>query len=68
MAVDYGHWDATLADCVDLVARRPGIDEDYAIRLLSRNAMRFYGERLRRRVERCPVDAGSGLLEGRMTA
>ncbi|MFQ5417875.1 MAG: amidohydrolase family protein [Myxococcota bacterium] len=50
MAVDYGHWDATLEDCVERVAGQPGVDEDYAVRLLSTNAMDFYGERLRRRI------------------
>jgi predicted TIM-barrel fold metal-dependent hydrolase len=50
MAVDYGHWDATLRGCVQLVADRPGIDPDYAVRLLSTNALDFYGERLRRRI------------------
>jgi len=50
MAVDYGHWDATLVDCVDLVARRPGVDGDYAARLLSQNSLDFYGERLRERI------------------
>lgn len=52
MAVDYGHWDATLANCVELVAGRRGVDADYAVRLLSTNALEFYGERLRRRVQR----------------
>ncbi len=51
MAVDYGHWDATLRDCVRLVAERPGIDPDYALRLLSENALDFYGPRLRNRIE-----------------
>jgi len=50
MAIDYGHWDATLDRCVGRVADRPGIDPDYAVRLLSANALDFYGERLRRRV------------------
>jgi len=51
MAVDYGHWDATLRDCVGLVADRPGIGADYAVRLLSSNALDFYGNRLRRRID-----------------
>jgi predicted TIM-barrel fold metal-dependent hydrolase len=52
MAVDYGHWDATLKDCVGLVADRPGIEPDHAVRLLSTNALDFYGERLRERLRR----------------
>jgi predicted TIM-barrel fold metal-dependent hydrolase len=51
MAVDYGHWDATLRDCVGMVAERPGVDPDYAVRLLSQNALDFYGPRLRSRIE-----------------
>lgn len=51
MAVDYGHWDATLVDCVGLVADRPGVDEALADRLLSENALDFYGDRLRRRID-----------------
>jgi predicted TIM-barrel fold metal-dependent hydrolase len=54
MAIDYGHWDATLANCVGLVANRPGIDPDLADRLLSTNAREFYGEPLRRRIEPVP--------------
>lgn len=50
LAVDYGHWDATLANCVALVAGRPGIDSDHARRLLSTNSLEFYGEPLRRRI------------------
>ncbi|MCH6554389.1 MAG: hypothetical protein IH793_09565, partial [Acidobacteria bacterium] len=42
MAVDYGHWDATLRDCVKLVTEKPGVDADYAVRLLSTNALGFY--------------------------
>jgi predicted TIM-barrel fold metal-dependent hydrolase len=51
MAVDYGHWDATLRDCVRLVAERPGVDPEYAVRLLSENALDFYGPRLRSRID-----------------
>jgi hypothetical protein len=54
LAVDYGHWDATLDDCVGRVANRPGIDPDYAVQLLSTNALDFYGERLKRRIESSP--------------
>ncbi len=50
MAVDYGHWDATLKNCVGLVADRPGIQPEYADRLLSGNALDFYGEPLRLRI------------------
>ena len=49
MAVDYGHWDAQLRDCVGLAARAAGTPER-AVRLLSSNALAFYGERLRRRL------------------
>ena len=51
VALDYGHWDATLAGCVALVAERPGIDAGLAQRLLSQNALDFYGPRLARRLE-----------------
>lgn len=53
MAVDYGHWDATLENCVDLVADRAGVDDDHAVRLLSSNALEFYGPRLQRRLRPC---------------
>lgn len=49
MATDYGHWDATLRGCVGL-ARHPAVDEEHAAGLLGRNALRFYGERLARRI------------------
>jgi predicted TIM-barrel fold metal-dependent hydrolase len=49
MAVDYGHWDAQLRDCVGLATRAAGTPER-AVRLLSTNALEFYGERLRRRL------------------
>jgi len=52
MAVDYGHWDATLRGCVRLVGDRSGIAPDYAERLLSTNALAFYGRRLRQRIGR----------------
>jgi predicted TIM-barrel fold metal-dependent hydrolase len=51
VAVDYGHWDATLAGCVGLVADRPGMDPALARRILSGNALDFYGRRLARRIE-----------------
>jgi hypothetical protein len=49
-ATDYGHWDATLADCVALVAERPGVDAELARRVLSDNALDFYGPRLERAI------------------
>jgi predicted TIM-barrel fold metal-dependent hydrolase len=49
MAIDYGHWDATLRDCVGLATRAAGTPER-AVRLLSGNALDFYGGRLRRRL------------------
>ena len=51
MAIDYGHWDATLAGCVALVAERPGLDREHAQRLLAGNTLDFYGARLARRIE-----------------
>jgi uncharacterized protein len=50
MAVDYGHWDATLRDCVGLVSGNRGVDAAHAAGLLSGNALAFYGDRLRRRI------------------
>jgi len=50
LAVDYGHWDAELVGCVEAVTGRTGIDADYARRLLSQNALDFYGHRLQQRV------------------
>ena len=60
MAVDYGHWDATLENCVSLVTDRAGIDRDYAVQLLSENALSFSGRRLRERVSAagCADDEG----------
>lgn len=54
MAVDYGHWDATLENCVGLVADRPGIDSEFAVRLLSTNSLDFYGEPLQQRIGTSP--------------
>jgi predicted TIM-barrel fold metal-dependent hydrolase len=48
MAVDYGHWDATLADCVALATQN--MDADQAVRNVSTNALEFYGDRLRKRM------------------
>jgi len=50
MATDYGHWDADFRNCVSGVVENPQIDPEYAARLLSSNALAFYGERLRSRV------------------
>jgi predicted TIM-barrel fold metal-dependent hydrolase len=50
MAVDYGHWDAEIDGCVGQVCQRPGIDPDFAVRLVSTNALDFYGDRLRDRI------------------
>ena len=54
MAVDYGHWDATLRDCVALATRN--MRPEHAVRNVSTNALAFYGERLRKRIE---VPAGA---------
>lgn len=45
-AVDYGHWDATLKDCVGLIADNPAFSPKTVTNLLSGNALRFYGARL----------------------
>ena len=50
-SVDYGHWDGVLTDCVKRISENPQIDRDYAVRLLSENTLRFYGPRLKRRIE-----------------
>jgi predicted TIM-barrel fold metal-dependent hydrolase len=52
MALDYGHWDATLAGCVAMIAERPGVDDALARRLLGENALAFYGPRLAQRLEK----------------
>lgn len=49
-AVDYGHWDATLKDCVGLVADDPRLDAETASQLLGGNALRLYGPRLQERI------------------
>jgi hypothetical protein len=49
-SVDYGHWDGVLTDCVKRVAENPQIDPAYAVQLLSANALRFYGPRLKERI------------------
>ncbi|HEY8121406.1 MAG TPA: amidohydrolase family protein [Myxococcota bacterium] len=50
VAIDYGHWDATLKRCLSLASASARGDEAYAARLLGGNALAFYGERLARRV------------------
>jgi predicted TIM-barrel fold metal-dependent hydrolase len=50
LAVDYGHWDATVEDCVGRIARSDALDADQKAAVLSGNALAFYGERLRRRI------------------
>jgi predicted TIM-barrel fold metal-dependent hydrolase len=50
-SVDYGHWDGVLTDCVKRITENPQIDIDYAVRLLSANTLRFYGPRLRQRID-----------------
>jgi len=57
MAVDYGHWDATLRSCVSLVTERPGIDPEFAARLVSANTRSFYGRRLEERIAPARAEA-----------
>jgi hypothetical protein len=59
-SVDYGHWDGVLTDCVKRISEHPQIDGDYAVRLLSANTLRFYGPRLRQRIE--PLMGSQGPL------
>jgi predicted TIM-barrel fold metal-dependent hydrolase len=49
LATDYGHWDATLRECVAR-ARKHALDDVHASDLLGGNALRFYGARLERRM------------------
>jgi predicted TIM-barrel fold metal-dependent hydrolase len=49
-AVDYGHWDATLEDCVAQVTENERISPDAAAAVLHENALRLYGKRLLERV------------------
>jgi predicted TIM-barrel fold metal-dependent hydrolase len=62
LAIDYGHWDATLEDCVGLVANRPGVSNEYASRLLATNALDFYGKRLKDRI--APARTESAIAAG----
>lgn len=50
-SVDYGHWDGVLTNCVKRITENPRIDMDYAVRLLSANTLRFYGPRLKHRIQ-----------------
>ena len=50
-AVDYGHWDVTLPGCVERVAKHPGIAPETVDAVLHDNALRLYGERLRKRIQ-----------------
>jgi hypothetical protein len=61
LAVDYGHWDATLKDCVSRISDHPAIDDEYRRRLLSDNALEFYGERLERRIDPSSVAPSSAM-------
>jgi hypothetical protein len=50
LAIDYGHWDATLKDCMSLALGHAEGDGEYAARLVGGNAVAFYGERLQGRM------------------
>ena len=50
-AIDYGHWDATLKDCVGLVENNPNLDPDTARAVLGGNALALYGAGLKERIE-----------------
>ena len=54
LAIDYGHWDATLRDCVRMVAEHPAWSVARKRKILSENARRFYGRRLESRLEPPP--------------
>jgi predicted TIM-barrel fold metal-dependent hydrolase len=58
LAVDYGHWDASLRGCVASITENPAFDRDLALRLVSENALAFYGDRLVRRIRRDPQPIG----------
>ncbi len=64
MAVDYGHWDATLEDCVASVRQNPQITPEHAKRLLATNALEFYGSPLRRRIEQGALRQQDASMEG----
>ena len=50
-AVDYGHWDATLKDCVGLVRDNPNMSPETARAVLGANALELYGKRLKEKME-----------------
>lgn len=51
LAIDYGHWDATLEDCVAQATGKPGMDGAFAKRIVCDNALEFYGPRLEQRIQ-----------------
>ena len=55
LAIDYGHWDATLKRCVALAESAAGGDAAYAARLLGGNALAFYGAPLAQRLSHAPL-------------
>lgn len=55
LAIDYGHWDATLKRCVALAESAAGGDAAYAARLLGGNALAFYGAPLAQRLAHAPL-------------
>ena len=59
LAIDYGHWDATLKDCVALATSAADGDAAFAARLLGANTLAFYGARLAERVQ---VVASEGVV------
>ncbi len=52
LAIDYGHWDASLRGCVAKVAERPGLSAEFRAQLLGGNTLALYGPRLEARLER----------------
>jgi predicted TIM-barrel fold metal-dependent hydrolase len=48
-SVDYGHWDGMIYGCIDEVLKG-GYDREYLKLLLGENALRLYGDRLRRAI------------------
>jgi hypothetical protein len=64
LAVDYGHWDATLKSCVALARASAGGDDAYAARLVGGNALAFYGEPLARRLAAPAAPGAQGAPHG----
>lgn len=56
-ATDYGHWDATVRRSVSLASE--GLEPALAVQLLSSNALAFYGDRLRARIDRAQRPAAA---------